>query len=82
MPMIRNRQCWWLCHQIVLMELGLMRPRPQAALQRGKPTYSVERLGFPLRALFHLQSIESDNSRQVFVEPSRDDPGEVSTFWR
>jgi hypothetical protein len=44
--------------------------------------YSVEKLGFPLRALFHLQSIESDNSRQVFVEPSRDDPGEVSTFWR
>ena len=55
-------------------------PAPTADAVGDRSTYSVEKLGFPLHALFHLQSIESDNSRQVFVEPSRDDPGEVSTF--
>jgi hypothetical protein len=38
MPMIRNRQFLWHCHQIVLMELDLM----HAA--RRKPTANGEKL--------------------------------------
>jgi hypothetical protein len=54
----------------------------QADVDRGSTTYSVEKLGFPPRALFRLQSIESANRHEVFVEPNRDDPGEVNPFGR
>jgi hypothetical protein len=37
------------------------------------PTYSVEKLGFPLRALFRLPGIETDNCGQVFAEANRED---------
>jgi hypothetical protein len=41
----------------------------------GRPlsTYSVEKLGFPQRALFRLPRIESDNCGQVFAETILED---------
>ena len=38
-----------------------------------KSTYSVEKLGFPQRALFRLPRIESDNCGQVFAEAILED---------
>jgi hypothetical protein len=46
---------------------------PKAAGQREEPTYPVEKLGFPLRALFGLPGIETDNCGQVFAEANRED---------
>jgi hypothetical protein len=53
-------------------------PHPKAALQRGKPTYSVEKLGFSVLALFRQPVIESDNCQQVCIEPNRDDSGKTT----
>ncbi|MGB7738346.1 MAG: hypothetical protein WBM03_04475, partial [Steroidobacteraceae bacterium] len=41
--------------------------------ERRETTYSVEKLGFPQRALFRLPRIESDNCSQVFAEAILED---------
>jgi hypothetical protein len=45
----------------VLWEGGGRKPAPYPIGERPLLAYAVEKLGFPLRALFRPQSIESDN---------------------
>jgi len=51
-------------------------------LERGKSAYSVEKLGFPLRALFRIPGIDTDNCGQVFAEANREDLREAIAVGR
>jgi hypothetical protein len=58
--------------------MAALRRRPEGR----ESAYSVEKLGFPLRALFRIPGIEIDHCGQAFAEANREDLREAIAVGR